>query len=978
MDDSLREKLRGLIQTHGTNLTQDVPKWKQLVEDVCQGSKREKNVLIAALEEEVPTRLQEAPGGAADEALRTRLSQALQDNQGISEPLARWAVDSWAAALGLMDGAPAPAAVPATVPVAEAAAVAAPVAEAAFDIDPPACFYLGREYDLDRQQVIPDKFVMYDARDLTTHGVIVGMTGSGKTGLAITILEEAAIDGYPCVIIDPKGDLTNLLLQFPDLNPEEIARWVDFEDARAFVERREHSEKTQGQSVAPREYDEPAKKELKREYAKHLADRWLRGLTETHQAKERIKTLQRCDWRVYTPGSDAGWPISVLSNFKAPKKDDLPHELLLHKVEATTSALLGLTDVSIDLLQSREHILVAKLLQRAWEAKRDLDLQNLILQIQSPPFQTVGAYSLETFFPAKDRIKFAAALNNVLASPSFSVWRQGDPLDLDTMLEKKNRPQQLIFHIAHLDTQQRMFFVTLLLEEMLNWTRRQKGSSNLRALLYFDEVAGYLPPHPANPPSKGPLLTLFKQARAFGVGVLLATQNPVDLDYKSLSNAGTWFIGKLQTERDKSRLLKGMETVAAEGGGLTDRKYLEKVIPALGNRVFFMHDLHRDKPVLFQSRFTLTLLRGPMTRDEISELKKEILKRGAPMATPVPSPASGGKGESPFAPRVSGPMAIPLCPHCQAELGLGGPDRCPACGKRPWATTEGSHAEQEPPETDRQASVGSPQIPASAVPTAPPVLPADVTQFYLSRQGQRPSESQFEAKLLAVAEVTFVVEKRRGLEHVQPIRLLAMPPEPGSPADWHHAEPLVGDVGTTAPSIACWDDVPSALDTGRKLKSLAKAFADYLYSTQKLSLFENRHLGFVSAPGESLELFRDRCRQAAVGEMEKALQMEKVKFGPKFEALGTKLPEEQPPKKVVGFWGRMVASVTPISRPANSGPPATPLEAKQRKLAGEYQAKKNEICEKWKRIGEEAMPVEVKPRKTDVRITHFGIAWAPK
>ena len=499
----------------------------------------------------------------------------------------------------------------------------------------PASFYLGREYDLVTKTVLPGSRIDYDARDLTTHGVVVGMTGSGKTGLCIDLLEEAALDGIPTIIIDPKGDLTNLLLQFPDLDPKLFREWLNPEDA---VQK----------GMSPDAY------------AKELAGLWRKGLADTGQSPDRIRQLsQAAEWRIYTPGSETGLPLSILNSFVAPKVK-MSREEMTHKIDATATALLGLTGITGDPVQSREHILIAQLLYHAWTNKTDLDLAGLIHQIQTPPIREVGAYNLETFFPAKERVKFASTLNNVLAAPSFTNWTIGEPLDLANMLYRGGKPQQLIFYIAHLDDQQRMFFTTLLLEEVLSWTRRQSGTSNLRALLYFDEVFGYLPPHPANPPSKMPLLTLLKQARAFGVGVLLATQNPVDLDYKALSNAGTWFVGKLQTERDKARLLAGLETVAAETGTLTDRSYLETVISSLGSRIFLMHDIHRPKPLLFQTRWALSFLRGPMTREQVAKLMDPVKKRE----------------ETP-------PMAIPLCAWCQEPLVNGVEGLCPKCGKEP-------------------------------------------------------------------------------------------------------------------------------------------------------------------------------------------------------------------------------------------------------------------------------------------------------
>ena len=797
-------------------------------------------------------------------------------------------------------------------------------AAAAFDIEQPASFYLGREYDLARRAVLPDKYVLYDARDLTTHGVVVGMTGSGKTGLGISLLEEAAIDGIPSVILDPKGDLTNLLLQFPDLDPKRFEPWLNEEDAKQ-------------------------KKLSPAEYARQLAEQARQGLAETGQSPERIGRLAAAsDWRIYTPGSEAGLPLSILGAFVAPK-DKMPREALTQKIDATATALLGLTGIAADPVQSREHILVAQLLLHAWTKGRDLDLAGLILQIQNPPIRTVGAYNLEAFFPAKDRLKFASTLNNVLAAPSFSTWTTGEPLDLGAMLYRGGKPQQLIFYVAHLDDTQRMFFTTLLLEEVLSWTRRQSGTTNLRALLYFDEVFGYLPPHPANPPSKGPLLTLLKQARAFGVGVLLATQNPVDLDYKALSNAGTWFVGKLQTERDKARLLEGLDTVAAETGTLTDRGHLETVISSLGQRVFLLHDIHRPGPVLFQSRWALSFLRGPMTREQVARLMEPVKQRAA-------APA---------------PLAIPLCTHCHAELGPDVTDRCPACGQPPWAAAQVRLQDKAFRETLTKAAVvaSAPAAKEQSTEHLPPVLPQDVTQFYVTPAAPLPANAavEYQPFVLGWGEVTFVVNKRQGVEHTQTLALLAAPPASGSPVAWERAEPLRQPLAPAPLPGARWASVPNTLDTGRKLKSLEKGFADYLYGSQRLSLYENRPLGLTSAPGEALAAFRERCRAAAQEEARKALEMERVKFAPKFEALDMDIADEGK-----GSGGSVLGW---MFKSKKAPPPRQ--EEKQRRLRGDYQAKCAEIEEKWKRAGEEATPVQVKPRKTDVRVTRFGLAWVP-
>jgi len=798
---------------------------------------------------------------------------------------------------------------------------------APFDIELPACFYLGREYDLDQKTIQSEKYVMYDARDLTTHGVIVGMTGSGKTGLSIAILEEAAIDGIPCIIIDPKGDLTNLLLQFPDLDPKKFEKWVNPDDAQL-------------------------KKQTVPEYAAQMSARWRKGLEETAQTPDRIMRLRASsDYRIYTPGSEAGLPLSILGSFAAPK-DKMPLEALTQKIDATATALLGLSGITSDPIQSREHILIAQLLLHSWKAKKDLDLTGLIQMIQNPPIRTVGAYNLETFFPAKERTKFASLLNNVLAAPSFATWTMGEPLDLSSMLYRAGRPQQLIFYVAHLDDTQRMFFTTLLLEEVLSWTRKQQGTSNLRALLYFDEVYGYLPPHPANPPSKQPLLTLLKQARAFGVGVLLATQNPVDLDYKALSNAGTWFVGKLQTERDKARLLEGLESVAAEHGTLTDRGYLERVIASLGNRIFLLHDIHRQKPLLFQTRWALSFLRGPMNREQVSLLMEPL--------------------------KTSAPMAIPLCSSCHAELNAEVGDRCPGCGKMPWANS--AFRLQDKAFRDKLQMKSSAAIPAlraaAATSVHPPVLPPDINQFFLPiKTPQAGMEIEYQPMVLGFAEVAFVLDKRKGVEYPLPIRLIASAPGSGIPVAWDRAEAVNGQLDSKATAAVRWGNVPETLDTGRKIKALEKAFGEYLYSTQKLSLFENRTLELVSEPGESLAKFQERCRAGAALSAEQAVEMEKVKFKPKFEALDASLPADPAPvqQSSGGLIGWLFGSSS--SKPAASS--SASEEPKVRKLTADYQAKKAEIMERWKRVGEEATPIQVKPRKVDVRVTHFGIAWVP-
>jgi len=470
-------------------------------------------------------------------------------------------------------------------------------------------FYLGKEVDPETMSVKPD-YLLYDSKDLVTHAVCVGMTGSGKTGLCIGLLEEAGLDGVPAIIVDPKGDLTNLMLLFPELRPEDFRPWIN--------------------------EDEAAQKGLSPDdYARQQAELWKKGLAEWEQDASRIKKLlDTADLAIYTPGSNAGLPLSILKSFEAPPAALLEDsELLAEKVSTTVSGLLGLLGVQADPLQSREHILISNLFQAAWSSGQSLDLASLIQQIQNPPLKRIGVFELDSFYPAQDRFKLAMMLNNLLAAPGFDLWLTGDPLDIGTLLyTPAGKPRLSIISIAHLPEAQRMFFVTILLNQLLGWVRQQPGTSSLRALFYMDEIFGFFPPI-SEPPAKRPLLTLLKQARAFGLGLVLTTQNPVDLDYKGLANAGTWFIGRLQTERDKDRLLEGLSSVA----GNIDLKKVSEQISSLKKRIFLMHNVHEDRPVLMSSRWALSYLRGPLTRQQIMEVMK-LRKTQAAVSRPAPGP----------------------------------------------------------------------------------------------------------------------------------------------------------------------------------------------------------------------------------------------------------------------------------------------------------------------------------------------------
>lgn len=497
-------------------------------------------------------------------------------------------------------------------------------------------FYLGRGYDLDKGE-LEDNLTLYDSKDLVTHGAVLGMTGSGKTGLCLGLLEEAAMDNIPAIVIDPKGDIPNLMLTFPNFQGSDFEPWVNEDDARK-----------KGKSVP--------------EFASGVAEMWKNGIAEWGQSGERVAQMrEKVDINVFTPGSKAGIPVSILSSLDVPPFEVMDDgELLGERIESTVSSLLSLVGVDADPIQSPEAVLLGAIFQHCWRNEESLSLESLIRNIQRPQFGKVGVIDVESFYGEKDRQKLALKFNNLLASPGFSTWLEGPPLDIQKMLyTPEGKARVSIFSIAHLSDTERMFFVSLLLNQMLGWMRAQSGTTSLRALLYIDEIYGYLPPV-SNPPSKRPLMTMLKQARAFGLGVLVATQNPVDLDYKALSNIGTWWLGRLQTERDKMRVLDGLEGAMAEGGANFDRSRVGELLSGLKGRVFLMNNVHDGAPTVFHVRWVMSYLRGPLTRRQIKTLmdpkrasfenlsSARVVASANPMAMSQSAQAEPPKGERPL------------------------------------------------------------------------------------------------------------------------------------------------------------------------------------------------------------------------------------------------------------------------------------------------------------------------------------------
>lgn len=677
-------------------------------------------------------------------------------------------------------------------------------------------FYLGRELSPETGEPTDD-LLLYDSKDLVTHAVCVGMTGSGKTGLCLSLLEEAAIDGIPAIIIDPKGDLANLLLTFPDLAPRDFEPWVNADDGAR-----------QGLSVA--------------QLAEKEAKKWRDGLAAWGQSGERIKRLREsADFAVYTPGSNAGIPVSVLRSFDAPPPAILNDaELLRERVGTTTTSLLGLLGVNADPIRSREHILLSNILAAAWSegGGRSLDLGGLIQQIQSPPMSRIGVMELEAFYPAPERFTLAMQLNGLLASPGFSAWMEGEPLDVGAFLRSPSgKPRLAIFSIAHLPDAERMFFVSMLLEASLAWARSQTGTTSLRALIYMDEIAGYVPPV-ANPPSKQPMLTLMKQARAFGVGVVLATQNPVDLDYKGLSNAGTWFIGRLQTDRDKQRLLDGLEGASAQAGRGFDRAAMDTMISGLRARAFLMNNVHDSRPVLFETRWAMSYLRGPMTREELKRLKQTP-------AGPVGAPTSSASTASQPSPRAVAPVPI--------------------------------------------ATSGSTPQPAAPSGAGRPILPPDIRQCFIPARGTRPANGSllYKPMLLGVAKVSFS-DAKAGVDITENSALLAPPSAALGTVDWDGAEALdLAPEELSSEPLAGASFAPPSGEASkpRSYDGWKKDLADSLYRTRKLDLFRSAALKQASKPGESERDFRARLAQKAREERDAFAEKLREKYAPKFATL---------------------------------------------------------------------------------------------
>jgi hypothetical protein len=822
-------------------------------------------------------------------------------------------------------------------------------------------FYLGRIFD-PQQGKTTDRSLEYEPEDLTTHAVVMGMTGSGKTGLCIGLLEEAALNGIPALMIDPKGDITNLLLHFPDLLPRDFQPWVNADQARR-----------EGKTLE--------------QAAEEASTQWRDGLASWGIGNERLRLLQNsAQFTVYTPGSDAGIPVSILASLKCPP---LPwegnREVLREKISGTVTALLGLVGLGeVDPVRSREHILLSNIFESAWSQGKDLDLGELILQTQSPPFPKLGVFDVNAFFPEKDRFGLAMLLNNILAAPAFQIWVEGEPLDIATMLfTPDGRPRHSIFYIAHLNDSERMFFITLLYSAVESWMRAQSGTTSLRAIVYFDEIFGYLPPL-GNPPSKQPMLRMLKQARAFGVGQVLVTQNPVDVDYKGLSNAGTWLIGKLQTDQDKQRLLDGLQSAMAGGW---DRAEYDRLISALGKRVFLMHNVHAKASVLFQTRWAMNYLAGPLTRTQIPELNK--LGGAVAVAPAVP----------PHVPQQAGPV--------------GGPSVGPVSASAPSAGV--AAASKAPVQLSQEFSSTRLSLPAGVKEY---ILPNNLTftQAFKAAGRAYPQEAfsqglVYRPVILAQAEVRFLNRKYNLDETLTWTAIVANPDRRGV-VRWeeHDTNPVDTAALESATDPEARFARPEAPFIEAKIMAaLERDFEDWVYRSAQVSVRANEALKLYAGPQVSSAEFLTQCSKAArEGRDDEARKIEAT-YDKKLDSLKVKQSREQREldrdesefsqrkmeesgthlanvASLFGF-GRKRSLTSSLTKrrlteeaKADVEESKEAIEEMQQQIAALEKEKADaleEVNQRWSDLASQITEIPIAAMKKDVLLDLFGVAWMP-
>ncbi|HSJ34864.1 MAG TPA: hypothetical protein VLB85_07385 [Acidimicrobiia bacterium] len=787
--------------------------------------------------------------------------------------------------------------------------------------------------------------LVYDSDDLVTHGVIVGMTGSGKTGLGIDLLEEALLSDIPCLIIDPKGDMGNLRLVFPDFAPADFAPWIDPAEAER-----------QGNSIE--------------EQAAATADMWKEGLASWEIGPDRMRAVRDGSAvTIYTPGSTAGVPLNILGSLAAPPLSWDDHaEDLRDEIEGFVSSLLVLAGIEADPVSSPSHILLATIIEEEWKAGRDLDLARLVGMIPEPPFRKLGVFELEAFYPKQDRTQLAMQLNGLLASPSFAAWLEGNPLEISDLLTGGDRTRAAIIYLAHLSETERQFVVTLLLAKLITWMRRQSGTGKLRALVYMDEVFGFAPPV-AEPPAKKQILTILKQARAFGVGMVLATQNPVDLDYKAMSNAGTWMVGRLQTENDKKRILEGL----ADAGGMTDTAQVDVLISNLDKRQFVLRQTGEAEPRVFGTRWAMSYLAGPLDRTRVGMLtQSEVGSRKSEASDSEVSESEVGSRKS-QAPEAEVPETaeaspseeldgdtVPVAP--QVADGVSVATLAPAA---PWAKEVGGV-----PMAGRYKAVAA----------------ATVRLLYDDRYAEVEHRQDYEAVIDPLTS-KLVPDSVRSVDH-----------------DERDFQP-----GTPAAGAFLLPDAP--VGDGGYWKSLAASLRDYLIREQRFTVWKNPELSIYSRVGETEEEFRARCQEVAEDAADADLVKLKDRYATRIDRVRNQISKAdrrvaeleadvtaRKQQEVVSGVGDVLGSFlggrsksAAIRRAANrrsqTQRTTADLETAHHRLTEEQQELADlevelaeelaQIVEAWEAKAERLEPVEIGLEANDVEVADLKLVWVP-
>jgi len=898
-------------------------------------------------------------------------------------------------------------------------------------IEAPTTFYMGRRFSPHTQEVIDD-VVYYDSRDLTTHAVVVGMTGSGKTGLCINLLEEAIMDNIPAIIIDPKGDITNLMLTFPNLSPEEFLPWINADDANRA-------------GLSPQEF------------ATDVAQKWREGLASWGINQHRVQEFKnRGMISIFTPGSDTGLPISIVDALQPPTEGWLGgeerHRERINGVVTALLALIGKKATSKD----REHVLLSNIIEYAWSQGLPLSLGDIIVQVQQPPFNTLGVFDINTFFPEKDRFKLAIEMNNIIASPSFQTWLQGEPLNIRSLLyTPEGRPRVSIFYIAHLNDMERSFIITLILEGMLAWMRTLSGTSSLRAILYFDEVFGHFPPYPKNPPTKDPLLRLLKQARAFGIGMVLATQNPGDLDYKGLSNAGTWFIGKLQTDNDKRKVLDGLATAASADHPINMQE-MDALLSSIAPRTFVMNNVHDEGgPLVIHTRWAMSYLRGPLTRVQVAQLmavQKQMRGYGAAPSTT----ATYGIAAAPSVPQppqgFQAPPGVPPPPPSLPEVGgfappPGLPEAPPAFNPSAYQQTPGFAQPQQstgfvpqqqfttaPPPTQTGGFTSAQQQQHSGLPPGytfiPPSLSSAVVQYFLpnnmpfqqalayweQRAQQRAGNvgqpvMLYQPFLLTQCEVRYL-DRRLQINTIEKYAYHVTDVQRSGLIHWeqHIARPVDPRSILQEPSGgAAFGELPPGLTDRKRTTALEKEVIDFIYKTAAIVLPINETLQLYAQPGMPVNDFRAMVNAAAREQRDAEVDRLTERFEKEFDKLDERyrreireLEADQASLQGLGseslatmgeaalslLRGRTTYTLSRVTRVrryqeqakqdvAQSEEVIRDLESQMNELQQRFEAEVARINDKWGRIAVSIGEIRLTPLRKDIHTELFGIAWKP-